>query len=209
MDQPFARAIGAVERSVEAVVREGQEMRKVCLARTYPTSADDLWEAVTHAERLPRWFLPVSGDLTEGGHYQFEGNAGGKILLCKPPKHLSVTWEFGGGISWLEVFFTEETPGQACLRFEHLVPVDDHWAKFGSGATGVGWDLTFLGLGTRLGVEDSRYAHEEWMSSEEGKAFMRLSSDAWCLAQVTNGESEDTARQQARQTANFYTGTTG
>ena len=31
-------------------------------------------------ERIPRWFLPVSGDLRLGGRYQLEGNAGGEVL---------------------------------------------------------------------------------------------------------------------------------
>ena len=31
--------------------------------RSYDTTVDDLWEAITTPERLARWFLPVEGDL--------------------------------------------------------------------------------------------------------------------------------------------------
>ena len=44
-----------------------------------------MWDAVTSAERIPRWFLPISGDLRLGGRYQLEGNAGGEVLECAPP----------------------------------------------------------------------------------------------------------------------------
>ena len=30
---------------------------------------DDVWDACTNPERIPRWFLPVSGDLRLGGRY--------------------------------------------------------------------------------------------------------------------------------------------
>ena len=64
-------------------------------ARTVTISADlrtrrstTLWDACTNAERIPRWFLPVSGDLRLGGRYQLEGNAGGTIERCDPPRSL-------------------------------------------------------------------------------------------------------------------------
>jgi uncharacterized protein YndB with AHSA1/START domain len=63
-----------VERSVSALERDGKPARAVTLARAYDTTIDDLWDAVTNRERLPRWFLPVSGDLKLGGRYQFEGS---------------------------------------------------------------------------------------------------------------------------------------
>lgn len=38
-----------------------------------------MWDACTDPERIPRWFLPISGDLRLNGRYQLEGNAGGAI----------------------------------------------------------------------------------------------------------------------------------
>src|SRR5690606_22050656 len=56
---------------------QGRPARVARLMRSYPTTQDDLWDAITNPERIPRWFMPVSGDLRPGGHYQLEGNAGG------------------------------------------------------------------------------------------------------------------------------------
>jgi hypothetical protein len=40
-------------------------------------------------------FLPISGDYRVGGRFQFEGNAGGEILVREKPHLLRVTWVYG------------------------------------------------------------------------------------------------------------------
>src|SRR4029453_4607335 len=67
----------------------------VTLTRSYPTDAEDVWDAITTPERGARWFLPVRGDLRLGGSYQLEGNAGGRIRACEPPRRLQLTWNMG------------------------------------------------------------------------------------------------------------------
>jgi len=118
--------------------------------RTYDTSIDDLWEALTDPERIPRWFLPVSGDLHEGGRYQLEGNAGGTITRCRPPDLLAVTWEYGGDVSWVTVRLTSVSDEACRLELEHMAHPDDRWDLYGPGATGVGWDLSLVGLARHL-----------------------------------------------------------
>ena len=59
--------LAAVQRSVSFLERDGQSASAVTLSRRYATTVADLWDAVTSAERIPRWFLPVSGDLELGG----------------------------------------------------------------------------------------------------------------------------------------------
>jgi hypothetical protein len=64
--------INAVRRtSGPARSRRGGARRHV--SQSYDTDQDDLWDAVTNIERIPRWFLPISGDLKVGGSYQLEG----------------------------------------------------------------------------------------------------------------------------------------
>ena len=99
MSYDIVRYIGAVTREVDSREHEGRAARVVVATRTYDTSVEDVWDALTSAERIPRWFLPVSGDLRLGGRYELKGNAGGKILRCDPPHHLAVTWEYGGDVS--------------------------------------------------------------------------------------------------------------
>ena len=75
----------SVTRSYRLEERDGAPAHVQSLEQTYPAALADVWDAVTTAERIQRWFLPISGDLQLGGRYQFEGNAGGEILACEPP----------------------------------------------------------------------------------------------------------------------------
>ena len=201
-----AQHIGAITRDVSSRSQDGKDARLVVASRTYPTTADDLWNALTSAERLPRWFLPITGDLRLGGRYQLQGNAGGEILICEPPRHLRISWEFGGQTSWVELRITKHGAGSR-LTLEHTMFVDDHWKKFGPGATGVGWDLALVGLAQHIdGAMANAEAGMAWMMSDNGKSFIRQSSDAWRLADVASGEDADTANAAASQTTAAYTG---
>ena len=203
-------ALGVEFRRFENRDNEGKAARVVVAVRTYATQREDLWDAITNRERIPRWFLPIEGDLKLGGRYQLRGNAGGTITRCDAPSALDVTWEFGGGMSWVTVRLDAEG-SQTRLTLEHIVhasDVDAHWAQYGPGAVGVGWDLTLHGLNLHLagaGVVDHEKAHA-WMRSEEGKAFMRSSAEAWAEAHVLGGESREVAGGMAKRTAAFYTG---
>ena len=95
MDFDVEGNLGAAERSVWSMERDGRPARAVTLSRSYATSVEDVWDAVTNGERIPRWFLTVSGELELGGRYQLEGNAGGLVTACEPLSHFAVTWEFG------------------------------------------------------------------------------------------------------------------
>src|SRR5215469_8649939 len=131
------QAIGAVTREVRGLEHEGRPAKAVIATRSYDTGVDDLWDALTDPERIPRWFLPISGELKLGGRYQFQGNAGGIITACGPPRRLAVTWEMGGGVSWLTLTLSPETAGRTRLELEHMAHVEgDFWERFGPGAVG-------------------------------------------------------------------------
>src|SRR5690348_9898353 len=116
----IAQHIGAVTRTFQKREHNGQTAYVVIAARTYDTDVDDLWEALTSKERIPRWFLPVEGDLELGGHYQLKGNAGGTITRCEPPNVVGLTWEFGGEVSWVEVRLQPTRDGSTHLELEHI-----------------------------------------------------------------------------------------
>ena len=209
MQIDVASYIGAVTREVHGRDYGGKPARVVIAVRSYETTPEDLWDALTNAERISRWFLPITGDLKLGGHYQLEGNASGTITACEPPRRLSVTWEFGAQVSWVNVSVAPEGEG-ARLELEHIVPVDDHWAKFGPGAVGVGWELALAaGLARHLASGGAAVDREEaaaWSASDEGKAFAAQSSAAWGRAHVASGEDETVAGAQADRTTAAYTG---
>lgn len=201
--------ISDVRRQVGRRVFRAGEARVVTLSRSYDAPLDDVWDACTNPERIPRWLLPVTGELRLGGRYQLEGNAGGVIERCDPPKSFSATWEYGGEVSWIELHLTSEEDGTR-FRLEHIAHVDDtKWAEFGPGAVGVGWDLMVRGLSLHLGTGGAAVDPNEfmaWMGSHEGRRFMTSSSEAWYAANVDGGEDEKTAREAADRTTAAYTG---
>src|SRR5215831_2232401 len=85
MNIDVANQIGAVTREVRSRQHNGRPARVVVASRTYNTTIEDVWDAITNAERIPRWFLPVSGDLRLGGRYQLEGWWGGHPLRAPSP----------------------------------------------------------------------------------------------------------------------------
>ena len=125
--------------------RDGQAASAVTLARSYATTVADLWDAVTNGERIPRWFLPISGKLRLGGRYQLEGNAGGEITACEPLSHFALTWEFGDNVSWVAVRVSDEGAGRARLTLTHTAHLSQHWDHYGPGAAGVGWEMGLVG----------------------------------------------------------------
>jgi uncharacterized protein YndB with AHSA1/START domain len=208
----IAGHVGAVTRAVRRGERDGQPTQTVVAERTYDTSIDDLWDAITSAERIPRWFLPISGDLRLGGRYQLEGNAGGEITTCEPPRRLAVTWEYGGNVTWVDVQLSA-VPAGTRLELEHTAHPGPEWeaAGFGPGAVGIGWDLSLLGLALHVtsGAAIEPAAAQAWQASDEAKAFMRGSSDAWCDADIAGGTPADVARAAADRTTEAYTGAGG
>jgi uncharacterized protein YndB with AHSA1/START domain len=204
-----AHEINAVRREVGSRVLEAGEARTVIVRRTYDTPIDDVWDACTSAERIPRWFMPVSGDLKLGGRYQLEGNAGGTVERCDPPNGFHATWEYGGEVSWIELRLQSTGDGATSFELHHIAHVDDtRWVQYGPGAVGVGWDLGLLGLGMHLesGLPVDREAVAAWLASAEAREFMTLSSEAWRDAAVAAGDDEAEARDAADRTIAAYTG---
>ena len=143
----------------------------------------------TNIERIPRWFLPISGDLKVGGSYQLEGHANGTILTCDPPKNFTATWEYGGNVSWIDVSISSDGPDRAQLVVEHIIDVDDeNWREFGPGAVGMGWDSMLLGLAIHLGTGESIDPSfgQQWTGTEDGRRFLTLSGEEWHAANVAS-----------------------
>jgi uncharacterized protein YndB with AHSA1/START domain len=203
--------INAVQRQVGTRVLEAGEARTVIISQSYDAAIEDVWDACTNPQRIPRWFLPITGELKVGGRYQLQGNAGGTVERCDPPTSFAATWEFGGQVSWIEVRLVAE-PGGTRLVLEHIAQVDDErWAEFGPGAVGVGWDAGLMGLATHLSSGQSAAPGEgaAWAASADGRQFMSLASQRWCDASIAAGTGEADARAAADRTTAAYTGASG
>lgn len=203
-----ATTAGMVEREIRSGSRDGKPTKIAVARRTYGTDRADLWDAITNPERLPRWFMPIAGELREGGRYQLEGNAGGIVERCHEPESLAVTWEFGGMMSWLEVTLRPSGDGTV-LELVHEAPVDpDMWEQFGPGAVGVGWDLGLMGLGLYVegeGPPMDPEAAQAWSVSPEGVRFVEEAAAGWADAAIADGDEPGPAREAATRTVAFYT----
>lgn len=201
-------AAGLVVREVRTGERDGITTRLTVARRTYATDQHDLWDAVTNGDRIPRWFLPVSGELEVGGRYHLEGNASGVVEECVAPERFAATWEFNDQVSWLRVALTPSAGGTT-LEVTHEAVVDPgFWAQFGPGAAGLGWDLGMLALDWHLRADppaDPR-AVDELATTPPGIAFVRAAAAGWAEAAVADGDRPVVAQEAAGRTIAFYTG---
>jgi uncharacterized protein YndB with AHSA1/START domain len=198
--------INAVRGTVGTRVLEAGEAKVVTVSQSYPTDPDDLWDACTNIERIPRWFLPISGELRVGGKYQLEGNANGTILTCDPPREFAATWEYGGHVSWIEVRILGEGADRARFELEHIAHVDDEmWQQFGPGAVGIGWDGGLVGLAIHVSTGESLDPTfgQQWLATEDGRRFTQLASEAWHDANVAGGADPEWARAAADRAAAY------
>ena len=202
-------SVGTVRRELRRRVHEGKQVHELVATRVCGVDRDDLWDALTSAERIPEWFLPISGDLRPGGSYQLEGNAGGEITACEPPESFALTWRMHGDVSWVTVTLSKISTDRTEVRLEHLADFpEEFWEEFGPGAVGIGWDMALFGLAEHFAPDPAVVPEtaEAWVASAEGRNFARRSSDAWCDASIALGTDEEAARAAADRVTAFYTG---
>ncbi len=181
--------------------------RAVVVRRAFPAPIEDVWDACTTAERISRWLMPVTGDLRLGGKYQLEGNAGGEILSCEPPRLLRVTWVMGEGpASEVEVRLAPGGSAETVLELAHTAVVDPQfWTTYGPGAVGVGWDLALLGLFLYLSTGQDRPEDPAvWAANPDAREFITRSSEAWGVASREAGTPESEAAAAVAGTTAFY-----
>lgn len=180
----IANQLKAIHREVGRRPAESGEVVSVLLQRSYDATIEDVWDAVTDPDRMKRWFLPISGELRVGGTFQLEGNAGGEILGCEPPRLLKVT--FGGPTSLVELRLSQDGDSDTVLELEHTVPIEI--AQSGAGAlyVGPGWDGAIMALALFLEgvVADDPVAAA---NSPQGQEFSRQSTQAWTTAVESSG----------------------
>lgn len=199
----IANQLKAIHREVGKQTAPSGEVVTVLMKRDYDADIEDLWDALTTPERIARWFMPITGDLKAGGTFQLEGNAGGEILECEPPRRLKVT--FGGPTSIVELRLSDG--GE--LELEHTVPIEMAGSVAGALFVGPGWDGMFLALdlfvrgevaedpvaaaGSPEALEYTRQSVYTWLAvvEEEGTATAEQieQAKAMSLAQFAPGQN--------------------
>ncbi|TDW75022.1 SRPBCC family protein [Kribbella pratensis] len=178
--------INAVQREVS---RTGETVT-VLMRRSYKAEPAEVWDALTDPDRMKRWFMPVSGTLEVGGSFQLEGNAGGEILECEPPKRFKVT--FGGPNSLLELRLLPGADASTELELEHSM--SEAPAPGGAGAlwVGPGWDGGLLGLALYVTGELPADADPtEMANSAEVISYNEQSVRAWIEAIRASGTTTE------------------
>jgi uncharacterized protein YndB with AHSA1/START domain len=187
---------------------EAGDARTVVLTRTYSAAIEDVWDALTTADRLARWFLPVEGDLRLGGSYRLTDSTRGDILACEPPRLLRITWLYGEDVTAQDVSEVEarldpDGPDTRLTLTHAAVVKDEFWTEYGPGATGVGWDLALLALNHHL--DNHTFDPTTWESTPEAHQAATQSSTAWGETASTAGASPAQVTQWVEATTKFYT----
>lgn len=196
--------INAVQRDVS---RTGETVT-VLMRRSYQAEPAEVWDALTDPERMQRWLMPISGDLKVGGSFQLQGNAGGEILECDPPKRFKVT--FGGENSLLEVRLSPGVGSATDLELEHSMGESPEIpaAPGGSGAlwVGPGWDGALLGLALYVtGQLPADADPVEMANSPEVVDYNEQSVRAWIEAIRASGTTtEDDLLNAAKLSLSQY-----
>jgi uncharacterized protein YndB with AHSA1/START domain len=104
----------------------------------YETDINDLWSALTEAQRLARWIAAVDGDLRLGGAFRATFTSGwegpGRVDACEPPRRLLVT--MGPGTeeeTLIEAVLIAEGGGTRLVVEERGIPLEELPAH------GAGW----------------------------------------------------------------------
>ena len=107
-----------------------------------------------------------------GRTLQARGQRGRRRAQLHTAHRLSITWEYGGQISWVDVELTAVDDGTRLL-LEHTAPVDpENWEQYGPGAVGIGWEMALWGLDEHLALTRRRPCRDRgWMTRPEGRAY--------------------------------------
>lgn len=200
--------LSGVGRAVGLGVLPAGPARAVALDRVYPVEVSRVWTALTDQREVSAWLSPVTSDLREGGNFEIEDTASGRVRVCEPPHHVRLTWLLGpesraGDSSLVDVRLSPMGHRtRIALRHVSVVP-EEAWRQFGPGAVGVGWDVCLLGLAGHLGGvplgDVSELLADPWM-----RDAIVASSQAWGEAyRATGASARDVAASTAATTA-FY-----
>lgn len=107
--------------TVEASPSGGYLIR---FAQTYPTTVEDLWDAITDPERLSRWMAPYEGEFRLGGRWLARYDDGtvfteGTVTACDAPRTFTTTWHASEEQETTITVTVEPVADGAALRLEH------------------------------------------------------------------------------------------
>lgn len=195
----IANALAGPHREIGRRRIAAGDARTALIRRRYDAPIEDVWAACTEPGRISRWFLRPTGDLRSGGTFHLEGNAGGEILRCDPPRLLTLTWVYGDRpADEVELRLSTAEDGGTVLQLEHATVTElAEWEGQMLAVlpdVGVGWEMGLFALGTYLREELPDVSAAEFEETPEVQALARRSGDAWAALV----DAADTARHAER-----------
>jgi uncharacterized protein YndB with AHSA1/START domain len=160
------------------------DARTAVLRRVYDAPIEEVWDAITNPKRLNRFFLPISGDLREGGTFSIQYNASGEILRCDPPNLVTLSWAAHEGhpADQVEIRLSSIEDGKTALELEHASVNDVFLSsdpKTGMWGVGPGWEAPLRYLAKYLSGELPDAPTTEWYQPNEQDE--KLANDAALL----------------------------
>ncbi|MFF9118957.1 SRPBCC family protein [Streptomyces massasporeus] len=128
----------------------------VRFSRLYDHPVDRVWQFVTNADELERWFPSRAEiELRPGGTVRFGGDphmedSTGRVLAVDPPHHLAFEW--GGD----ELRFDLEEAGEKSTRLTLTNVLD---ARDSAARNGAGWEVCLAALDARARGEETAGPH--------------------------------------------------
>lgn len=181
-------SIGLIERSMgDRKIDEG-DARTAVLKRRFESPIDEVWAAITTADRIDRFFLPVDVDAA-AGTYAFQGQASGRILACEAPNLLRLEWlpPDRSEADQVEVRLTADGAGATWLELEHASVADVFHTNLDGDkfSPAIGWEGPLHYLGEHLrGVLPDRPSLE-WYEFDENEELRlaKLRAAEWVKAE--------------------------
>jgi uncharacterized protein YndB with AHSA1/START domain len=202
----IAGSLTATHREVGRRRIGAGEARTAVMRRRYDAPMEDVWDACTDPDRISRWFIRPTGDLRAGGTFKLEGNAGGEILRCEPPRLLTVTWSYPGRPGdELELRLFPGEDGGTVLELEHASVAEifiTNDPETGAWGIGPGWEapLDYLDGFLRGELPDAPAA-EWWEPTPEAEELGNRRGHAWAAvieAALSASRTETTSAQERR-----------
>jgi uncharacterized protein YndB with AHSA1/START domain len=175
------------------IVRELRDhpdgMKTIVIRRSFSAPVEKVFAALTEPRQMIRWYLPLDGDLREGGYYVLMGNAVGEIYRCRPPRDIAVSWVYGDFESRLAMRLSPIVSGSRLTLAHGPVPLDmvtnptpELWGL------AVNWEMALSGLDRFLADDIPDGPAIEWLgrqSAAEREAIIergRLINEHWLVA---------------------------
>lgn len=182
-------SLSVVERSMRIRETDQGSMPAVVLRRRFDSPIEAVWAAITTPEQVNRYFLPLSGDLREGGDYAFEGQASGAILACDAPNLVRLEWNPPDRESrdQVELRLNADGPNATWLELEHASAADVFHTDLSGDkfSPAIGWEGPLHYLGELLrGVLPDRPSME-WYEFDEAEEMRlaKLRAAEWMKAE--------------------------